>query len=126
MNIDKNKTIFENDVENLAVVDSGCPEPVAGKAWLRTFENSTGKTYPVIEKKETFQFGDEIIEAEYYKEIPIELGKMKKLMKVAIVETNIPLLLSLDNLITWGSVVDFSKQTLKLKSTGQTFNLKKR
>ena len=40
MNIDQNKTIFENEVENLAIVDSGCPEAVAGKAWMRTFETS--------------------------------------------------------------------------------------
>ena len=125
LNIDQNRTIFENEIENLAVMDSGCPEPVVGKAWLKTFENSTGQTYPVIEKKETFQFGDTICEAEYYKEIPVELGRMKKKMKVAVVETNIPFLLSLEELISWGSVVDFSDQTLKIKSTGETFKLKR-
>ena len=86
-------------MENLAVVDSGCPEPVVGKAWLRTYETSTGQVFPVIEKKETFKFGDNICEAQFYKEIPIELGKLKKTMKVAVVETNIPLLLSLETMI---------------------------
>ena len=123
LSIDQSKSIFENEVENLAVVDSGCPEPVVGKAWLRTFETSTDQIFPVIEKKETFKFGDDICEAEYYKEIPIELGKMKKTMKVAVVDTNIPLLLSLETLTSWGAILDFAEQTIKLKTTGETFKL---
>ena len=38
---------------------------------------------------------------------------------------NLPLLLSLENLISCGSVVDFSDQTLKIKPTGETFKLKR-
>ena len=40
LKIDNNKTIFYNKVENKALVDSGCPESVAGLSWLKTYESS--------------------------------------------------------------------------------------
>ena len=125
MNIDQNKTIFENEVENLAIVDSGCPEAVAGKAWMRTFETSRGITYPIVRKTESFRFGDMVCKATFYKEIPIEMGGLEETIKVAVVETNIPLLISLNNLESWEAVIDFSDKTLKIKKTGGILKLKR-
>jgi hypothetical protein len=47
-----------------AVVDYGCPETVMGKAWLGKFGTSTDQMFPIIEKKVTFKFGDNICEAQ--------------------------------------------------------------
>ena len=74
LKLDNQKTIFENDIANLGIVDTGCPELVAGLPWLRTYESSIGKELEVVERKELFQFGDEVCEAKFFKRIPVEIG----------------------------------------------------
>ena len=44
------RSIFENSVENQAVLDSGCPEMVGGIAWLKTYEHSLGKEQKRVNK----------------------------------------------------------------------------
>ena len=36
------KSIFENEVANKALVDSGCPEMVAGLSWMKTYQTAMG------------------------------------------------------------------------------------
>ena len=122
--LDTNKTIFEQEVENHGVVDTGCPEMVAGRAWLRTFENSMNKKCEVINKKDVFKFGDVVAEAEYYVKIPLKIGSIEEDVEVAIVETNVPLLFSKTKLKEWGGNLDFEEDTMTFKTTGDKIKLK--
>ena len=58
--INTEKSIFENKVENKAVLDSGCPEMVGGTAWLKTYEHSLGEELKEINKEDMFKFGDTV------------------------------------------------------------------
>ena len=58
MNLDTvNKTIFDNEVENQMLIDSGCPEMVCGAGWMKTYESACGKH---LEKVDNFKFGNSI------------------------------------------------------------------
>ena len=105
-------------------MDTGCPELVAGIAWLKTYENSIGKEFEKVDRKELFQFGNEVFHAKYFKKIPIEIGKVKEIVEVGIVDTNIPFLFSKKWMKEKGVVLDVQLSTIFMKETGETFKLK--
>ena len=37
--------MFENEDQNMAIIDSGCPEPCVGKPFIDQLEESTGKSF---------------------------------------------------------------------------------
>ena len=51
---------------------------VAGKAWIKTFENSMNMKCEIMDKKAVFKFGDVVAEASHYVRIPLSLGKIKE------------------------------------------------
>ena len=122
--INMEKSIFENNVENQAVLDSGCPEMVGGIAWLKTYEHSLGKELQRMDKVDFFKFGDMVYQTEMYVKMPLQLGRLKETVEVGIVKANIPLLISKLKLKEWGGILDFSENTLYLKITDETINLK--
>ena len=83
------------------------------------------ESFTEIPMMESFRFGDTVCQALHYKEIPIRFGGLNEKIKVAIVDTNIPLLISLNNLEKWKAVIDFSERTLKVKTVGITERLKR-
>ena len=123
-NINTDKSIFENKVENRAVLDSGCPEMVGGIAWLKTYEHSLGKELPRLNKVDYFKFGDTVYKTEMYVRLPLELGSLQEYVEVGIVKANVPLLISKMKLKEWGGIIDFSENTLHLKATNETIKLK--
>ena len=123
-NINTDKSIFENKVENRAVLDSGCPEMVGGIAWLKTYEHSLGKELPRLNKVDYFKFGDTVYKTEMYVRLPLELESLQEYVDVGIVKANVPLLISKMKLKEWGGIIDFSENTLHLKATNETIKLK--
>ena len=121
--INVERSIFENKVENQAVLDSGCPEMVGGMAWLRTYEHSLGQELERVDKVNYFKFGDTVFKTEMYVKMPLQLGSLKDSVEVGIVKANVPLLISKMKLKEWGGVVDFSENTLFLKATNETIKL---
>ena len=83
---------------NNGVVDTGCPEMVAGKAWIKTFENSMNIKCEIMDKKSFFKFGDVVAEVSHYVRILFSLRKIKEDIEVAVVDTNVPLLFSMKKL----------------------------
>ena len=99
--IDNNKTIFDNKVQNKALIDSGCPESVCGVRWLKTYESSMGCRFPEFNREESFKFGNKVFKTITYKKIPIKIGKLEDVQEVGIVETNVPQLVSGKTLEDW-------------------------
>ena len=121
--INVERSIFENKVENQAVLDSGCPEMVGGMAGLKTYEHSLGKQLERVDKIEYFKFGDTVFKTGTYHKMPLQLGSLTDTVEVGIVKANVPLLISKIKLKQWGGVVDFSENTLFLKVTNETIKL---
>ena len=109
MNINLDKSVFDNEVQNLGLLDSGCPESCAGESWMRQYEESIGKTLDTKNKVEYFKFGDTTYKARYYKIIPINLGSQEKVIEVAVVDAQVPLLISNGNLKDCKAMIDFEK-----------------
>ena len=97
---------------------------VAGEAWVRTFENGMNKKFEVIEREETFKFGDELAESKLSKMIPINIGKLNEMVEVAVVKTNIPLLFSKEKLKEWGCTINFKDDTIEIDKTKEKIKMK--
>ena len=123
LRMDKQKSIFEQEVENKALVDSGCPEMVCGKAWMKTFEHSTDQVYEVTDLEDHFKFGDEVFKTITYKRIPLKIGSMEEMVDVGVVEAKIPLLISKRKLKEWGAKIDFEKNEMYIRKTDETIKL---
>ena len=123
LKMDRNRSIFENEVENKALIDSGCPEMVAGKGWIRTFESSEGTTFQTIDKENSFKFGNEVFPTIEYKLVPIRIGNLEEIVEVGIIDSAVPLLISKTKLTEWGAKLDFKDNTLYLEKTDQKVEL---
>ena len=121
--VNKNKSIFEEEVENRALVDSGCPEMVCGEEWMKTFEHSTDMIYEKVDMEDNFKFGNEVFKTTSYKKIPLNIGSLEEMVDVGVVPANIPLLISKRKLKDWGARIDFEKNELFLRKTNETVKL---
>ena len=88
------------EANNSAVLDSACSSTVCGKDWLDNYVKSLTpdkKEYvSVTESNETFRFGGgEVLPSEGVYTIPGTLGGNEVLIKTDVVDSHIPLLLSL-------------------------------
>ena len=91
------KSIFENKVENKALVDSRCPELVAGLIWLRNYEISKE-----VKRSDTFKMGKEVFKTVMFKVIPVKIRTYTEDIEVGIIDTEIPLLIYKRKLKEWG------------------------
>ena len=119
LKIDRNRTIFENDVENKGLIDSGCPEMVAGKGWIRTFESCEGTAFETIDKENSFKFGNDIFPTIEYKLVPKRIGGLEELVEVGIIDAAVPLLISKSKLKEWGAKLDFKDNSMYLEKTDE-------
>ena len=99
--IDKTKSIFENQVENKALIDSGCPELCAGVSWMETYQSTRGDKFKSISDHQTFKLGETLYDTVDYKLVPIDLGNVTEYVKVGVIEADIPLLISQAQLKKW-------------------------
>ena len=123
LKLNKAKSIFEAEVENRALVDSGCPEMVCGIDWMKTFEHSTERKYEDLDIEDHFKFGNEVFKTSTYKKIPLQIGSLTEMVDVGVVPANIPLLISKRKLKDWGAKIDFEKNELFIRKTNETIQL---
>ena len=109
-------------MENKALLDSGCPELVAGLAWVKTLENSHEKVFEEVEREERFKFGDKVFDTITFKKIPLKLGKLSEEVEVGVVAADVPLLISKRKLTEWGGILDF-QSTIHIRKTAETIKL---
>ena len=101
----------ENSV-NEAVVDTGCTRSVAGVEWTRSYiQNMSAWMRDQVRKKESFQkfkFGSDMIFPSLYTIVaPVYLGGKLKYLSWDVVETGIPLLISLAVMKRLGLAIQF-------------------
>ena len=119
LKLDKRRTIFQNDVVNRALLDSGCPEMVAGEGWIKTYESFVGKEFKDVDRTENYQFGNEVFPTIAFKEIPIRIGNLEETVEVGVIDTNLPLLISNGKLKEWGAKMDFGENKLFFRKSGE-------
>ena len=124
MKIDRNRTIFENEVENKALIDSGCPEMVTGKGWIKTFESSEGRVFDTVDREDSFKFGNDVFPTIEYKLVPLRIGQLEEMVEVGVIDAAIPLLISKTKLKEWGAELNFKENTLYLDKTKEKVDLK--
>ena len=109
------------------VVDSGCPKTVTGRPWLDAFIESKGDNVKVRlgKENEKFRFGpsDVYTSKENYA-IEVNIGNLKEMIKVSVVDANIPLLLGLDYQKKWGMIIDLGKDEIYIRKSKETFKIK--
>ena len=109
------------------VVDSGCPKTVAGKPWIDAFIESKGITVQRNRENEYFRFGpSHTYKSEENYEIEVNIGDLKDIVKVSVVEANIPLLIGLDCQKRWGMVIDVGENKIHMRKSNETFRIKKK
>ena len=107
------------------VVDNGCPKTVTGQPWMDAFIESKGDIQVKLEKeREKFRFGpSQIYTSNKNYEIEVNIGRLKELIKVSVVDADIPLLLGLDYQTKWGMVMDIGEKNIFIKKSNQSFKI---
>ena len=98
--------IFMTQLENICIIDSGCPKSVMSQMWTDTYKaslmnNEKLQGFHFREKKEykLFKFGpSQVYTSTRSMMIPIVLGNEVKEVEVSIIHANIPFLLGRDYL----------------------------
>ena len=108
------------------IVDTGAPRTVAGRIWMEAFaESSQGLDIRRVKEDETYRFGNgPLYRSKEYYVINVDIGELETELKVSVVEADVPLLLGLDFQRKHGVVLDTGKQTLHIKASNQTFNMR--
>ena len=101
---------------NIGIIDCGCPSNVMGKIWLHVFEESLeGKKLKRTKCHESFKFGpSSIYTADEKVTIPIKLGQHTTEITVAVVDCDIPLLISGNQMEIWKVNQDYENRILKI------------
>ena len=108
-----------------AILDSGCPKPVAGEPWINCYlETLSEKEFAdvkVSSSGDVVQFGDGAPKVVQKKiRIPIYAdGIHKKLLWVNVVESDIPLLFSESTMGRYKMAIDFGKRILFIDNVKQ-------
>ena len=116
--------IFNNDLENAGIVDSGCPTAVMGKPWYKVYESGLkSKGYRgdflIKETNENFKFGDgPVYKATEKVNIPVQIGSFKTKIEACIVDCDVPLLVSKSDLKSWKASHNHENDVLTIGITG--------
>ena len=113
---------------SVAIIDTGCLKTVAGRPWMDSYiksRESENLRLNFRREEIKFRFGNgPIYQSKTSWAIEVDIGKLKTVIWVAVVEADVPLLLGLDYQEKWGIVMDVQEGTLKIKATGETFKVK--
>ena len=101
------------------LLDSGCPETVCGRAWLKCFKDSLSENERNLIKESksenTFRFGKgDVVKSLKRVIIPANLGGRNVYITTDVVETDIPLLISRELMKKAEAVLDFNRDTITL------------
>ena len=113
-----------------AIIDSGCTKGCAGKLAFENLKECMSeemkKNMVTRKDKRSFRFGNGVRYPSLYEvDIPFKLGKLETVLKVSIINANVPLLIALPDLEDLEIKIYFHKKTMKSKRTGEVFQLEK-
>ena len=107
-----------------AIIDSGCPKTVTGRPWLDAFIEGIKGDLKIKRTKENerFKFGpSQIFTSTENYELKVVIGNLNEVIRVSVVDADIPLLLGLDYQRKWGIILDIGKNELFIRKSGETF-----
>ena len=112
--------LSETEAEKLlAITDTACSKSVAGSGWVDSYVEEAkrqGCTPEFVSCKEAFRFGaSKVFRASYAVVICFCIGKFKVALKVAVVNGEVPLLVSRPALGQLGMVMDIAENTATFK-----------
>ncbi len=110
-------TVSGKVAANKALLDTGAPSTVCGKAWYELYEDSlTAEERGEISESDTekvYRFGDgEVVKATTQKTIPVSLCGKEILLKTHIVDCDIPLLVSRETISRLKCILDFEQDKI--------------
>ena len=112
-----------------AIVDTGCPKTVCGKAFMDAFITSKGEDVFIRRKheKEHFKFGNgKVYTSTESHQIEVEIGRMTTKVWTSVIDADIPLLLGLDYLKRWGVVIDIENESIFIRKCNKSFKINSR
>lgn len=124
--MDLQENLFDQDTVNLGIVDSGCPEAVAGLPWFKLYVDSRKQKENLskVESSEKFQFGPgKVYDTKFKVKLPVKIGKLEEKMEVHIVDANVPFLFSGKQLERWDAEMKFRDKKMKFGVTGETHDI---
>ena len=126
-----NVFIAHNDTINKGIIDSGCTKAVMGKKWFEIYvsgqvERGCNQDYKPKQVQEHLEFGDgPIYKATQMYKIPLKIGNFETSIDVCVVDCNIPLLISKQELDDWRVLHDYHKNTLYIGRYKETIKLER-
>lgn len=116
---EKELQIFMGEALSSAVIDSGAPETVSGRNWVRDYMNTLTEDEKklVVRRKidKTYKFGNsKPISAEESVELPMTIASKEVMLTTDIVDVDVPLLLSKKALKKAQAIIDFNEDTIEL------------
>ena len=113
------KTDLLGETLGHAVIDSGCPKTVCGKAWLNLYMDTLCRSDQLLIEKyaddTSFRFGDkQVYISKEMMVIPIQLGPHKLRLMTSVVETDVPLLISRESLKRASAEIDFKQDQIRI------------
>ena len=94
---------------------------------MDAFVESKGDNFVIkrVKEDEQFRFGpSDVYQSEHNYAIEVRIGNMSEIIKVSVVEANIPLLLGLDYQEQWGMIIDIGKRNIHIRKSGENFKIK--
>ena len=117
--------LLVGETVNKAVLDSGASKTVCGKEWydcyIESVDENTKKDLKEFPSDTVFRFGVGKLRALKMVHLPVKLCEKQIKLEVHVVETDIPLLLSLKTMKTMGMQINFEQD--KVAVDGQMFDL---
>lgn len=118
---------FTAEAINAAALDTCCTTSVAGRNWLNIYLKSLPQDYKHLVEgpfagEKWFQFGNQgVLKSTARYNLPAKLGSTPVTIKVEIIESDIPLLLSKESMKKAGMIIHLSEDTAVV--FGQKLNL---
>lgn len=111
--------VLVNEAVNAAVLDSACSHNVAGKEWMNCFIESLPESDKEnIKRSETehvYRFGaGDLHQASEQLSLPLNIAGVPLNVSVDVVECDIPLLISKEQMAEWGTVIDLGNDRAKI------------
>ncbi|CAE7487299.1 RE1 [Symbiodinium sp. CCMP2592] len=108
--------------ELMAITDTACSKSVMGAQWLQVYLDMTagkGIDLDFIYETESFRFGaSRVYESHYAAVVLLPLGNGWVALKAAVVQGEVPLLISRPALASLGMVMDVADNTADFKAVG--------
>ena len=111
-----------------AIIDCGCPNTVCGERWIKdyiaTLSKEDCKDIEFLQSSQAFTFGDgRSVKSNRKMRFPVWMGGDRGLLTTDVVDSNIPLLLSINVMEQAGMILNFERVELYIH--GEAIKLKK-